>query len=96
MAGVVASFASLGDLILAEPSALIGFAGPRVIRETTRQELPAGFQTAEFLLEHGLIDQIVRRHQLRSRIAHFLRLFRGVSSLGDGFDKNIAGRPQSS
>ncbi|HCJ12180.1 MAG: acetyl-CoA carboxylase subunit beta [Verrucomicrobia bacterium GWF2_51_19] len=75
MAGVMASFASLGDLILAEPGALIGFAGPRVIKETTQQDLPPGFQTSEFLLEHGLIDQIVPRHQLRSRIAVFLSAF---------------------
>lgn len=75
MAGVMASFASLGDLILAEPGALIGFAGPRVIRETTRQELPNGFQTAEFLLKHGLIDQIVPRLELRDRIIGFLRCF---------------------
>jgi acetyl-CoA carboxylase carboxyl transferase subunit beta len=75
MAGVIASFASLGDIILAEPGALIGFAGPRVIQETTGQKLPQGFQTAEFLLSHGFLDQIVRRSQLRPRIAHFLRAF---------------------
>ncbi|MDR2576766.1 MAG: acetyl-CoA carboxylase, carboxyltransferase subunit beta [Puniceicoccales bacterium] len=75
MAGVVASFASLGDIILAEPGALIGFAGPRVIKETTRQELPSGFQTAEFLLEHGFLDQIVPRTQLRRHIIHFLKAF---------------------
>ena len=68
MAGVMASFASLGDVILAEPRALIGFAGPRVIKETTQRELPEGFQTAEFLLEHGLVDQIVPRHELRDRL----------------------------
>ncbi|MDR2030020.1 MAG: acetyl-CoA carboxylase, carboxyltransferase subunit beta [Puniceicoccales bacterium] len=89
MAGVIASFASLGDLILAEPGALIGFAGPRVIRETIRQELPPGFQTAEFLLEHGLIDQIVPRSQLRGRIVRFLRLLSRSSSDGGG-GKNIA------
>lgn len=77
MAGVMASFASLGDLILAEPGALIGFAGPRVIRETTRQELPSGFQTAEFLLKRGLIDQIVPRLELRDRIIGFIRCFHG-------------------
>lgn len=71
-AGVMASFASLGDLILAEPGALIGFAGARVIKETTKEELPKGFQTAEFLLEHGLIDQIVHRHELRDRLKSFL------------------------
>ena len=75
MAGVMASFASLGDLILAEPGALIGFAGPRVIKETTQQDLPEGFQTAEFLLEHGLIDQIVDRVNLRDRIIYFLETF---------------------
>ncbi|MDR1254489.1 MAG: acetyl-CoA carboxylase, carboxyltransferase subunit beta [Puniceicoccales bacterium] len=79
MAGVMASFASLGDLILAEPGALIGFAGPRVIKDTTQQELPEGFQTAEFLLQHGLIDQIVSRSQLKSRLATFLQAFSGNS-----------------
>jgi len=67
-AGVMASFATLGDIALAEPKAMIGFAGPRVIRETTHQELPAGFQTAEFLLEHGLIDEIVPRSKMREMI----------------------------
>lgn len=76
MAGVMASFASLGDVILAEPGALIGFAGPRVIKETTRQDLPEGFQTAEFLLAHGFIDQIVPRLQLRKHVIHFLKTFR--------------------
>jgi acetyl-CoA carboxylase carboxyl transferase subunit beta len=68
MAGVMASFATLGDVILAEPKALIGFAGRRVIKETTRADLPEGFQTSEFLLERGLIDQIVERHDLRDRL----------------------------
>jgi acetyl-CoA carboxylase carboxyl transferase subunit beta len=72
-AGVMASYASLGDIIMAEPKSMIGFAGPRVIRETTHQDLPKGFQTAEFLEEHGLIDQIVHRKNLRPRIAEFLR-----------------------
>ena len=66
MAGVMASFASLGDLILAEPRALIGFTGPRVIEQTIRQKLPEGFQTSEFLLEHGMLDKIVHRKQLKS------------------------------
>ncbi|MCC6352968.1 MAG: acetyl-CoA carboxylase carboxyltransferase subunit beta [Verrucomicrobiae bacterium] len=70
--GVTASFATLGDLIIAEPGAMIGFAGPRVIRETTHQELPEGFQTAEFLLERGLIDRIVSRREMRDTIARFL------------------------
>jgi len=71
-AGVMASFATLGDITLAEPKAMIGFAGPRVIRETTHQELPAGFQTAEFLLEHGLIDEIVPRAKMRGTIITIL------------------------
>jgi acetyl-CoA carboxylase carboxyl transferase subunit beta len=69
MGGVAASFASLGDLIFAEPKALIGFAGPRTIKATIRLELPKGFQTSEFLLEHGYIDRIVRRAELKSEIA---------------------------
>ncbi len=71
-AGVMASFATLGDITLAEPKSMIGFAGPRVIRETTHQELPTGFQTAEFLLEHGLIDEIVPRAKLRETIITIL------------------------
>jgi acetyl-CoA carboxylase carboxyl transferase subunit beta len=69
MGGVAASFASLGDLIFAEPKALIGFAGPRTIQATIRIELPKGFQTSEFLLEHGYVDRIVRRQDLKSEIA---------------------------
>ncbi|MBM3857729.1 MAG: acetyl-CoA carboxylase carboxyltransferase subunit beta [Verrucomicrobia bacterium] len=69
MGGVTASFATLGDIILAEPKSMIGFAGPRVIREIAHQELPKGFQTAEFLLEHGLIDAIVPRAQMRQKLA---------------------------
>jgi acetyl-CoA carboxylase carboxyl transferase subunit beta len=72
MGGVTASFATLGDVILAEPGALIGFAGARVIKDTTKQTLPAGFQTAEFLLKHGLIDQIVSRLELRERLYDIL------------------------
>jgi len=69
MGGVAASFASLGDLVFAEPKALIGFAGPRTIKATIRIELPKGFQTSEFLLEHGFIDRIVSRKDLKSEIA---------------------------
>ncbi|MEM7313818.1 MAG: acetyl-CoA carboxylase, carboxyltransferase subunit beta [Planctomycetota bacterium] len=69
MGGVAASFASLGDLVFAEPRALIGFAGPRTIKATIQVELPKGFQTSEFLLEHGFIDRIVHRHKLKSEIA---------------------------
>ena len=72
MAGVSASFATLGDVILAEPGALIGFTGGRVIRETLQVELPKGFQTSEFLLRHGLIDQIVPRSELRDRVVTLL------------------------
>jgi acetyl-CoA carboxylase carboxyl transferase subunit beta len=72
--GVAASFAMLGDVILAEPKALIGFAGPRVIEQTLRQVLPDGFQRSEFLLEHGMIDQIVDRRDLPQRIADLLSL----------------------
>ena len=71
-AGVMASYASVGDLILAEPGAMIGFAGPRVIRDTTQAELPEGFQTAEFLQKHGLIDAIVSRNQMKSRLVYYL------------------------
>ncbi len=70
--GVTASFATIGDINLAEPKCMIGFAGPRVVKETTHQNLPPGFQTAEFMLEHGLIDAIVARGQLRERIARLL------------------------
>ncbi len=70
--GVTASFAVLGDVILAEPKAMIGFAGPRVIEDTTRQKLPAGFQTAEFLEEHGLVDMIVPRKKMRATLAQLL------------------------
>ena len=68
MGGVAASFAMLGDINVAEPEALVGFAGPRVIEQTVKQTLPEGFQRSEFLLEHGAIDMIVEREQLRDRI----------------------------
>jgi acetyl-CoA carboxylase carboxyl transferase subunit beta len=71
-AGVMASYASLGDVILAEPKSMVGFAGPRVIKETTHQDLPPGFQTAEFLEAHGLIDAVVARAQMRERIGQVL------------------------
>ena len=72
MAGVLASFATLGDLIIAEPKALIGFTGPRVIEQTIRQKLPDGFQRSEFLLEHGLIDLIVHRREMKPTLARLL------------------------
>jgi acetyl-CoA carboxylase carboxyl transferase subunit beta len=74
--GVSASFATVGDVNLAEPKAMIGFAGPRVIRETTHQDLPAGFQTAEFLKEHGLIDKIVHRKEMRDTLSSLLGYLR--------------------
>ena len=74
--GVSASFATLGDLILAEPGAMVGFAGPRVIQETTNAKLPAGFQTAEFLLGKGLIDRVIERKNLRKEITLLLEIFK--------------------
>jgi acetyl-CoA carboxylase carboxyl transferase subunit beta len=71
-AGVMASYASVGDLIIAEPGAMIGFAGPRVIKDTTQAELPPGFQTTEFLLDHGLIDAIVPRKEMKPRLIEYL------------------------
>jgi acetyl-CoA carboxylase carboxyl transferase subunit beta len=76
-AGVMASFASVGDLILAEPGAMIGFAGPRVIKDTTQAELPPGFQRAEFLLEHGLIDALVSRKEMKERLITYLDFMTG-------------------
>jgi acetyl-CoA carboxylase carboxyl transferase subunit beta len=72
--GVAASFAWLGDVVLAEPKALIGFAGPRVIEQTIREKLPPGFQRSEFLLEHGMVDAIVPRHELREKLAQLIAL----------------------
>ena len=74
MGGVSASFAFVADLVIAEPNALIGFAGPRVIEQTVREKLPEGFQRAEYLREHGMVDMVVHRHQLRSTIAQLCRL----------------------
>jgi acetyl-CoA carboxylase carboxyl transferase subunit beta len=74
--GVLASFASLGDIIFAEPNALIGFSGARVTSETIGEKLPKGFQRAEFVLEHGFVDQVVPRAQLRERVAYFLNAFK--------------------
>ena len=75
--GVTASYAMLGDLNIAEPKALIGFAGPRVIEQTIRQTLPEGFQRSEFLVEHGMVDLITPRAEMKPAIARFLRIFRG-------------------
>ena len=75
MAGIMASFASLGDFIIAEPKALIGFTGPRVIEQTIRQKLPPGFQRAEFLLSHGLIDMIINRKNMKESLTRLLTYF---------------------
>jgi acetyl-CoA carboxylase carboxyl transferase subunit beta len=83
-AGVMASYASVGDLIIAEPGAMIGFAGPRVIKDTTQAELPPGFQTAEFLLDHGLIDAIVSRKEMKQQLTDYL------SYMTDGRKKAVA------
>lgn len=91
--GVTASFALQGDVILAEPGALIGFAGKRVIQDTIRQELPEGFQTAEFALEHGLIDAVVARSDLRATLAHLIAVHRATlfgSRRREGFDAALA------
>ena len=72
MGGVAASFASLGDVIIAEPNALIGFAGPRVVKATCQIELPDDFQTSEFLMAHGFVDRIVHRRQMRSELARII------------------------
>jgi acetyl-CoA carboxylase carboxyl transferase subunit beta len=76
--GVTASFAMLGDLNIAEPGALIGFAGPRVIEQTIRQKLPEGFQRAEFVLQHGFLDAVVKRAEMRAFIARALDFFCGT------------------
>jgi len=89
--GVTASFSSLGDVILAEPGALIGFAGPRVIRETVAQELPEGFQRSEFLLDHGFVDRITPRGELRATTARILAALRDARDGGtEGSGKNSA------
>ena len=75
--GVTASFAMLGDVNIAEPKALIGFAGPRVIEQTIRQKLPEGFQRSEFLLEKGFLDLVVHRNQMRETLVRLLALFTG-------------------
>jgi len=75
--GVTASFASLGDIIIAEPNALICFAGPRVVEQTIREKLPPGVQRSEFLLEHGMIDCIVPRHVMKKKLAYFINFITG-------------------
>ena len=92
-AGVTASFASLGDVTIAEPKALIGFAGPRVIKDTTQGELPEGFQTSEFLLRKGMIDRITHRHELRGELSLFLEyMTEGSKSASTGKPKRKKGK----
>lgn len=79
--GVTASFAGLGDIMLAEPGALVGFAGPRVIEQITKQKMPPGTQRAEFQLEHGMIDKVVQRRDLRPTLSRLLRLYTGQPSV---------------
>jgi acetyl-CoA carboxylase carboxyl transferase subunit beta len=94
--GVTASFAALGDLIFAEPDALIGFTGPRVIEQTIRQKLPEGFQTAEFVLSHGMIDGVVRRRDLRHKIALSLNLLLGeMAAVGAQSGDPVPGKWQN-
>ncbi len=81
MGGVSASFAFIGDVVIAEPKALIGFAGPRVIEQTVREKLPEGFQRSEFLLEHGAIDMIVHRKQMREELARLIALLRNQAEI---------------
>jgi len=81
--GVTASYAMLGDVQIAEPGALIGFAGPRVIEQTIREKLPPGFQRAEYLLEHGMVDMVIHRHKLRDTLGTLCRLLLGRPSLAD-------------
>jgi len=82
--GVTASFAMLGDVILAEPKALIGFAGPRVIEQTIRQKLPKGFQRSEFLLEHGMVDLVVDRREMKDTIVRMLDFMMNRASVAGG------------
>lgn len=95
--GVSASLAMLGDLNIAEPYALIGFAGPRVIEQTVREKLPEGFQRSEFLLEHGAIDMILHRHQMRERIAALLAKFEGLEETAkeQPIEFEVSERPES-
>ena len=80
--GVTASYAMLGDVQIAEPGALIGFAGPRVIEQTIREKLPEGFQRAEYLADHGMVDMVVHRHKLRPTLAELCRLLTRVAGAG--------------
>ena len=89
--GVTASYAMLGDVHLAEPGALIGFAGPRVIEQTIREKLPEGFQRSEYLLEHGMVDLVVHRHQLRGTVARLCRLLMKLPGSAEGSNSSGPG-----
>jgi len=93
MGGVSASFAMLGDVILAEPNALIGFAGPRVIEQTVRETLPEGFQRSEFLLEHGAIDMIIPRSEMRSQLYNILTMLGAKQAINKNTEKDISTAP---
>ena len=93
--GVTASYAMLGDLNIAEPHALIGFAGPRVIEQTIRQKLPEGFQRSEFLLEHGMLDLVVDRRKLKTTLTHALRFMVAVESSVSKNTTELSGPPQT-
>jgi len=93
--GVTASFAMLGDLNIAEPRALIGFAGPRVIEQTIRQKLPDGFQRSEYLLEHGMVDMIVPRQEMKQRLAQILQIFMHSSGSDDTPEPEVDPVPKS-
>jgi acetyl-CoA carboxylase carboxyl transferase subunit beta len=88
-AGVMASYVSVADVIIAEPGARVGFAGQRVIEQTIRQKLPAHFQTAEFMIEHGMIDLVVQRSDLRTTLARVLRLYSGQANDTAGVPSNL-------
>ena len=83
LGGVTASYAGVGDLIIAEQGALVGFAGPRVIEQITKQKLPPDAQRADFLLEHGMVDLVVHRRDLRATLSKLLRLYAGVRRLAE-------------
>jgi acetyl-CoA carboxylase carboxyl transferase subunit beta len=91
--GVTASYAMLGDIHIAEPGALICFAGPRVIQQTIREQLPEGFQRAEYLLEHGMIDMVVHRHKMRETLSRLCRLLMGGAELTRTRGRRVNGRP---
>ena len=86
--GVTASFAMLGDIQIAEPGALIGFAGARVIEQTVREKLPEGFQRAEYLLEHGILDMVVKRDEMRATLARLIGLLRVPESGSEAFEQD--------